>query len=120
MQMSELGRSRRPEHPLTIRAEINQRGKASMANLVSAINTWEANKAYLQKITGKAMDADDKRFMLIQICPEGLEAYLRKDSTKWPTYHDVKYEILDYIARTAGKKRGGALHEISQYAPLRP
>ena len=75
-----------------------------MATFVTAINDWEAKKAYLQKVTGKAMDVDDERLILIQICPEGLETHLRKESTKWPTYHDVKYEILDYLARTAGEK----------------
>ena len=85
-QMAELGRSRRPEHLLTLRAVINQPGKATMANLVTAINAWEANKGYLTKITGKRMDDEDERLILIQMCPEALEAYLRKDSTKRPTY----------------------------------
>jgi len=115
--MAEPGRSRRPEHLLTFRAEINQPGKATMANLVTAINAWEANKGYLTRITGKRMDEEDERLILIQMCPEALEAYLRKDSTKSPTYHDVKYEIFDYIARTATKKRSGALNEVSRYTP---
>jgi hypothetical protein len=88
-----------------------------MANLVSAINEWESKKAYHQRVSGRAMDPEDERLILIQICPDALEAYLRKESTKWPTYHDVKYEIFDYIARTAPKKRTGALHELSQHTP---
>jgi hypothetical protein len=88
-----------------------------MATLVTAINAWEANKGYLTKITGKKMDEEDERFILIQMCPEALESYLRKDSTKWPTYHDVKYEIFDYISRTASKKRVGALNEASHWCP---
>ena len=75
--MAEQGRSRRPEHVMVLRNKVNNPVKpAGLAGLVSAITDWEKDLAYLMRIKAEYhMDAEDKRLILINMCPKELQDY---------------------------------------------
>jgi hypothetical protein len=103
-QMCEQGRSRRPEHVLELRNRVHNPTQArSLAAVASSITMWEAEMLYLKRIKPEdtEMGAEDKKLILINLCPEQLKQHLKRDVTKWPKYHDILVEIHDYIARTA-------------------
>ena len=41
------------------------------------------------------------------LCPPELEAYLKKEAHRWPSYDDIKQEIHEYVARTKRPASGG-------------
>jgi len=107
--MSEVGRSRRPEHLLELRNKANNPAAArTLAELPAAITAWEADRLYLAKVApGRAaMPDEDLQLMLMNLCPEELRKHLKRDVQRWPTYHDILVEIHDYIARNKAPSSG--------------
>ena len=117
-RMNEKGRSRRPQHVLRLHSQVIQPTPAAkLPDLESAINVWEANLAYFEKINeeGTVISSEQRRLILINLCPRELKDHLLDDCSKFDTYEKVKVEILDKIhMKMAPESLSGALHSFQE------
>jgi len=99
----EQGRSRRPEHLLELRNRINNPASAkSLATLPAVITAWEAEVEYMKRVKpDEPENMEDRRLQLMNLCPADLRNHLKKETFRWPRYHEVIVEIFDYIARSS-------------------
>ncbi len=113
-RIADAGRSRRPEHLIKLNTEVLQPGAArSLAELETHIVTWESNLDYFHRVceAGSQISTSQQRLILINMATKELSEFLTKESKRFPSYHDVRTEISDWIHRaTSPKTMSGALH----------
>ena len=111
-KLSDLGRSRRPEHLLKLHSEIlHPAQNLPVKNLEVAIQTWEANVLYFETIdpNSQKVDEREKRVILRSMCPKDLREHLEEECSKFDTYEKIKTEIGDWVHRKIGVNLSGAI-----------